>query len=105
MQLYMYEIQYIIHAVVYICVYWVACVCARVRYDQKGWKHHILEKSSSETIIKTITDLCSTKTCACAYDYSCKQLRKVKYFSGKLSMWTLPSLKLNVKIKYGRYYL
>lgn len=67
MQLYIYELLYIIHAIVYACVYWVACGCARVRYDQKGWKHQILEKSSSETIIWNITDLCSTRTWACAY--------------------------------------
>lgn len=76
MQLYMYEILYIIHTIVYTYVYWVACGCATVRYDQKGWKHQILEKSSSETIIRNIIDLCSTKTCACAYDYSCKQQKE-----------------------------
>lgn len=37
----------------------------------KFWK-----KNSSETVIRNITDLCSTKPSACAYNYSCTQLRE-----------------------------
>lgn len=66
MQLYLSEILYFYMNFVPLCI---LRGRARLRYAQKGWKHHILEQSSSGAVPRNITGLCPTKTRACTHGY------------------------------------